>query len=185
MVDQSSRRLVGIAKDILVRIQDQYVPTDIAILDIGHSKKVPLLLGRPFLNTTHTELHVGTWHARFYIQGKTLSLPFNGFNMYKHDKNGQPKKQRNKNFRQVWQVKREQCSMIRIKYGPNQQGIKEVEIQPQSVEGPIKKSKRPEQKRNNLKKKEKSPKVVPTPPKREKVWKHKEEALESTTTPPK
>jgi hypothetical protein len=53
------------------------------------------------------------------------------------------------------------------------------------VEGPIKKSKRPEQKRNNLKKKEKSPKVVPTPPKREKVWKHKEEASESTTTTPK
>jgi hypothetical protein len=105
--------------------------------------------------------------------------------MYKHDKNRQPKKQRNKNFRHVWQVKREQCSMIHIKYGPNQQGIMEVEIQPQPVEGPIKKSKRLEQKRNNLKKKEKSTNVVPTPPKREKVWKHKEEALESTTTSPK
>jgi hypothetical protein len=88
MADQSLRRPVGIAKDILVRIQDQYVPTDFAILDMGHSKEVPLLPGRPFLNTTHAELHVGIGHARFYIQGKTLSPPFNGFNMYKHDKNG-------------------------------------------------------------------------------------------------
>jgi hypothetical protein len=111
---------VGIAKDILVGIQDQYVPTDSAILDMGHSKEVLLLLGRPFLNTTHAELHMGTRHARFYIQGKTLSLPFNGFNMYKHDKNKQPKKRRNKNLRQVWQAKREQCFMIRIKYGLNQ-----------------------------------------------------------------
>jgi diphthamide biosynthesis methyltransferase len=76
---------VGIAKEILVRIQDQYIPTDFAILDMGHSKEVSLLLGRPFLNTTHAELHVGIGHAHFYIQGKTLSLPFNGFNMYKHD----------------------------------------------------------------------------------------------------
>jgi hypothetical protein len=35
---------------------------------------------------------VGTGVARFYIQGKTLTYPFNGFNMYKHDKNKQPKK---------------------------------------------------------------------------------------------
>jgi hypothetical protein len=67
MVDQSSWKPVGIAKDILVRVQDQYVPTDFTILDMGQNRKVPLLLGRPFLNTTHVELHVGTGFARFYI----------------------------------------------------------------------------------------------------------------------
>jgi hypothetical protein len=99
MADQSPRRLVGVAKDILLRIQDQYVPIDFTILDMGQNKEVPLLLGRPFLNTTHAELHVGMGVARFYIQGKTLTYPFNGFNMYKHDKNKQPKKQTNKPFR--------------------------------------------------------------------------------------
>jgi len=96
MADQSSRRPVGIAKDILVRIQDQYIPTDFTILDMGQSEEVPLLLGRPFLNTTNVELHVGIGYARFHIQGKTLSCPFNGLNIYKSE---QPKKQRNKNFR--------------------------------------------------------------------------------------
>ena len=39
---------------------------------------------------------------------------------------------------------------------------------------------------NNLKKKEETLKVVPTPPKKDKkVWKQIEEALKSTTTPPK
>jgi hypothetical protein len=49
-------------------IYDQIL--DFAILDMGHSKEVPLLLGRPFLYTTSAELHVGTGHAHFYIQGK-------------------------------------------------------------------------------------------------------------------
>ena len=75
--------------------------------------------------------------------------------------------------------------MIRIKYGPNPQGKKEVKIQPQLVDSLVKKNKenkkRPEPKKN----KEETPKVVPTPPKKEKVWKQKQEAPKSTTTPPK
>jgi len=38
-----------------------------------------------------------------------------------------------------WQ---DQCSMIRIKYEPNPQGIKEVEIQPQLVDSLVKKTKK-------------------------------------------
>jgi hypothetical protein len=95
IVDQSSQKAVGIAKDILVRVQDQYVPTDFAILDMGQNREVPLLLGRLFLNTTHAELHVGTWFARFYIQGRILTCPFTGYNMYKQDKRNQPKKYAN------------------------------------------------------------------------------------------
>ena len=37
--------------------------------------------------------------------------------------------------------RQEQCSMIRIKYGPNPQGIKKVEIQPQLVDSHVKKNK--------------------------------------------
>jgi hypothetical protein len=82
LADQSSRKLVGVAKDILVRVQDQYIPTDFTILDMGQREDVPLLLGRPFLNTTNAELHVGTRLARFHIQGKTLSILFNGYNTH-------------------------------------------------------------------------------------------------------
>jgi hypothetical protein len=74
MADQSSWKPVGIAKDILVRVQDQYVPTDFAILDMGQNRKVPLLLGRLFLNTSHAELHVGIGFARFLYLGKNINL---------------------------------------------------------------------------------------------------------------
>jgi hypothetical protein len=83
MADQSSRKPVGIARDILVRIQDQYAPTDFVILDMGPNREVSLLLGRPFLFTTHAELYVGIGFACFYIQGRTLTCQFIGYNMYK------------------------------------------------------------------------------------------------------
>jgi hypothetical protein len=127
MVDQSSRKLVGIARDILVRIQDQYAPIDFVILDMGPNREVPLLLRRPFLFTTHAELHVGIGFAHFYIPGRTLTCPFTGYNMYKQTKSKQTRKHtRNP----VWQSQEEQWPMVRIKYGLNQQGITEVEIQP-------------------------------------------------------
>jgi len=62
--------------------------------------------------------------------------------------------------------------MIRIKYGSNPQGVKEVEIQPQLVGDLVKKNeenkKRSEQKKNNHKEKEEKSNVVPTPQKKNK-----------------
>ena len=72
MADQSSRKPKGIAKDILVRIHDEYIPTDFVVLDMGQREEVPLLLGRTFLNTTNVVLHVGSGHAYFHIQGRTI-----------------------------------------------------------------------------------------------------------------
>jgi hypothetical protein len=79
--------------------------------------------------------------------------------------------------------------MIHIKYGPNPQGLKEVHIQPQLVDSLVKKNKeikkKPEQKKVKQMTKEKTIKVVPTPPKKNKLaWKPKE-APKSTTTPPR
>ena len=78
---------------------------DFVVLDMGRNEKVPLLLGRPFLNTTNAVLHMGSGHVCFHIQGQTIRCPFKGFNMHKHLKNKQPKKQPRKGIKQVWQIK--------------------------------------------------------------------------------
>ena len=78
-------------------------------------KESPLILGRPFLNTMGAQIDVGAREICFNINGKEEKFDF-------------------------W-PRQEQCSMIRIKYGPNPQGIKEVEIQPQLVDNLIKKNK--------------------------------------------
>jgi hypothetical protein len=144
---------------------------------MGPNKEVPLLLGRPFLYTTHAELHVGTRFACFHIKDKTLTCPFNGYKMYNQPKSKCTGKQKRN---PILQAQPEQCSMIRIKYSPNQQGIAEVEIQPQLVDGLKKKNKRPEQ--NSSKPTKVSPKAIPSPSKK-KVEKPLKEAPKSTTTP--
>jgi hypothetical protein len=61
MADQSLRFLKGIAKDIMVKIQDHYAPTDFMVLDIGEEEDdTPIILGRPFLNTINAIIYVGS-----------------------------------------------------------------------------------------------------------------------------
>ena len=102
MADQTSRRPEGLTKDILVRIRDTYIPMDFVVLDMGHREEVPLLLGRPFLNTRNAVLHMGSGHVSFHAQGQTMRCAFNGFDMHKYTKNKQPKKQTRKSVKQVW-----------------------------------------------------------------------------------
>ena len=49
-----------LARDILVKIKDDYVPADFIILDIGADEDVPLILGRPFLYTKNAVIYVGS-----------------------------------------------------------------------------------------------------------------------------
>lgn len=51
MADQIIWFPEGVARDILVKIKDDYIPTDFIILDMGTNDEIPLILGRPFLNT--------------------------------------------------------------------------------------------------------------------------------------
>jgi hypothetical protein len=85
------------------------------VLDMETTKESPLILGRPFLSTAGAQIDVKARKIHFNINGKEEKFDF-------------------------W-PRQEQCYMIRIKYGPNPQGIKEVEIQPQLVDNLIKKNK--------------------------------------------
>ena len=71
----------GISQGYLGK-NSRHIPTDFIVLDMGRNEEVPLLLGRPFLNTTNAVLHVGSGHVCFHIQGQTIRCPFNGFDMH-------------------------------------------------------------------------------------------------------
>ena len=61
MADQSIRFLERIPKDILVRIQDHYVPADFIVFDMGEEEEdVPIILGRTFLNATNAIIYIGS-----------------------------------------------------------------------------------------------------------------------------
>ena len=59
MADQSIRFPEGIAKDIMVKIHDHFAPIDFMVLDMGEEEDdTPIILGRPFLNTTIMIIYV-------------------------------------------------------------------------------------------------------------------------------
>jgi hypothetical protein len=58
MVDQSILFLEGIARDVMVKIQDHYVPADFMVLDMGEEEDdAPIILERPFLNSTNAIIY--------------------------------------------------------------------------------------------------------------------------------
>jgi hypothetical protein len=104
LADSLVRYSEGIAEDVLVKVRNYFIPVDFMVLDMDISKDTPLILGRPFLSTARAQINVGAGEIRFNINGKEERFPF--------------------------QPKVEQCSMIKIKFGPNPRGIQEVVVTP-------------------------------------------------------
>ncbi|GKF31930.1 hypothetical protein Tco_0101728, partial [Tanacetum coccineum] len=58
LADRTVKYPKGIAKNVLVGIGKFTFPVDYIILDMLEDIKVPLILGRPFLSTTHAKIDV-------------------------------------------------------------------------------------------------------------------------------
>ena len=57
----------------MVKIQDYYVPTDFMILDMGEGEEdVPIILGRPFLNTTNVIIYFRSRQAHYQFSGEKV-----------------------------------------------------------------------------------------------------------------
>jgi hypothetical protein len=65
MADQLVRFLEGIVKDVIVQIQDRYVPADFMVLDIGIEEETSIILGRPFLNTINAVIYIESGQVYF------------------------------------------------------------------------------------------------------------------------
>jgi hypothetical protein len=83
MADQSIRFLKGIAKDIMVKIQDHYTPANIMVLDMEEEDDSPIILGRSFLNTINAVIYVGSGQIYFQFLGEKVRCCFNSYTTYK------------------------------------------------------------------------------------------------------
>jgi hypothetical protein len=92
MADQTFWFPEVIAKDIMVRIRDHYVPTDFMVLDMGEEEYDPLIvLGRPLLNTTWAIISVRSGKVHFQFSAEKVRCYFNSYITYE-----QPKKSRSR-----------------------------------------------------------------------------------------
>jgi hypothetical protein len=76
LADQLVRYPIGIAENILVKIQNFFVPVDFVVLDMQEDMKTPLILGRPFLSTTNAHIDVGAREIKFNMNGKEERFTF-------------------------------------------------------------------------------------------------------------
>ena len=51
LVDSSIKKPLGRIDDVLIVVNDNYVPVDFTIMDIECDPSCPIILGRPFLRT--------------------------------------------------------------------------------------------------------------------------------------
>jgi hypothetical protein len=98
MVDQSIRFPEGIAKDVMVRIHDHFAPADFMVPDMGEEEHdTPIILGRPFLNTTNAIIYVGSEQFHFQFPREKVRYYFNSYITYE-----QPKKSRSRRRRRSY-----------------------------------------------------------------------------------
>jgi hypothetical protein len=66
----------GILEDIYVRVGSSYVSADFVVIETGGDEKSPIILGRPFLNTTGAIIYANTAKIYFNIKGKRETFFF-------------------------------------------------------------------------------------------------------------
>jgi hypothetical protein len=100
MADQSIRFSEGIAKDVMVKIQDYYAPADFMVLDMEEEDSSPIILGRPFLNTNNTIIYVGSRQIHFQFPREKVRCYFNSYTTYEQPKKSHSRRRRRSSRRQ-------------------------------------------------------------------------------------
>jgi hypothetical protein len=91
MADESFRFMDGLAKDVPVQIDDHFISTNFLVIDMGEDDyDPPIILGRPFLNTTKAIIYIGTGEVHFHFPSEKVRHYFNDNYMVNED----PKKNR-------------------------------------------------------------------------------------------
>ncbi|XP_050222549.1 uncharacterized protein LOC126672639 [Mercurialis annua] len=74
VADHSLKRLYGIVEDVLVKVDKFIFPVDFVILDYAVDKECPMILGRPFMNTTRTLIDVPGGKLTLRIDEETVEF---------------------------------------------------------------------------------------------------------------
>ena len=85
LVDSSVKNPLGRIDDVLIFVNDNYVPVDFLVMDIECDPSCPIILGRPFLRTVGAIIDMKEGIIRFqfplkkdmlHFPRKKMKLPF-------------------------------------------------------------------------------------------------------------
>jgi predicted aspartyl protease len=72
--DNSIHYPLGIAVDVPVKVEHDFIPVDFMVFDMGEREKPLLILGRPFLKTVGATIDFGKGEIKFDINGERSSF---------------------------------------------------------------------------------------------------------------
>ncbi|XP_016206481.1 uncharacterized protein LOC107646846 [Arachis ipaensis] len=77
MADKSLKRAYGMVEDVLVKVEDLYIPADFVILDNGEDRDESIIIERPFLATSKALIDVerGELVLRLYEDYILFKIP--------------------------------------------------------------------------------------------------------------
>src|SRR4051812_29938567 len=85
LIDSSIKKHLGRIDDVLIVVNDNYVPVDFLVMDIECDPSCTIILGRPFLCTVGTIIDMKEGNIRFqfplkkgteHFSSKNIKLPF-------------------------------------------------------------------------------------------------------------
>ena len=121
MADQSIQFLEGITKDIMVKIHNHYAPANFMVLDVGEEEDdTPIILGRPFLNTTNAIIYVGSKQVHFQFPWEKVRYYFNSYTTYEKPKKSRSRRrcrssqnQKNQSSKNEWEEDEEPKEVVK------------------------------------------------------------------------
>ncbi|XP_048426877.1 uncharacterized protein LOC125471053 [Pyrus x bretschneideri] len=72
LADSSITYPRGVIEDVIVKVDNLYLPTDFMVLDMDEDLTTPIILGRPFLATARTLIDVEARTLTFRVEDKTV-----------------------------------------------------------------------------------------------------------------
>ncbi|CAN6580958.1 unnamed protein product [Malus baccata var. baccata] len=72
LADRSITYPRGVIEDVIVKVDNLYLPTDFMVLDMDEDLTTPIILGRPFLATARTLIDVEAGTLTFRVEDQTV-----------------------------------------------------------------------------------------------------------------
>jgi len=103
--DQALSFQKGILKKLCLRVGTLYAPVDFVVIETGNDERAPIILGRPFLNTSGAVIYASAANISFYIKGRKETFSFkNKTTQISEQSRHEPRKMTNRRNRnkQMW-----------------------------------------------------------------------------------
>jgi len=105
LVDQTLSFPKGILKNLCVRVGALYALADFVMIETDTDERAPIILGRPFLNTSGAVIYASAAKISFYIKGRKETFSFkNNITQISQQSQHEPRKRTNRRNRnkQMW-----------------------------------------------------------------------------------